>query len=360
MSGSLSITPVLLAARLRQSVQGCTLHLHGPVQAWLAIMDASREHRVDPLEVGGMVVASCQRRVHDLESQGALFDDPRIMKERRTMLFVSALLSVPLPKDKDPRMSSNRQHSVLRDSVVPHLDLVTWHPLYSRIKTVEHVRTFMEHHVFAVWDFMCLLKSLQRVTTSVTVPWVPTGDPETRRFVNETVLDEESDVLPDGSKMSHFEMYLDAMREVGADTTCVTQFVDMTRDGHLLHVAMQKAKVPEPARDFVMTTMDIINVGRAHSICAAFTVGREQAIPAMFMKIIEQLHEPSDHPMTKLLYYLQRHVSIDGDKHGPIAAKMLENLCGDAVDRWLDATGTAVMALQARKRLWDAVAERLT
>jgi len=124
-------------------------------------------------------------------------------------------------------------------------------------------------------------------------------------------------------------------------------------------VAMQKAVVPAAARNFVMSTMDIINVGRPHAVCAAFTVGREQAVPRMFVEVVRGIEEVGA-TTTRLRYYLERHIEVDGDKHGPVSLRMLENLCGDAIDRWFDATGTAVVALQARKRLWDAISELMT
>ena len=189
---------------------------------------------------------------------------------------------------------------------------------------------------------------------------MPTGDNETRRLINETVRDEESDVLPDGSHLSHYELYLDAMRAIGADTGPITQFVDLVREGHLLHVAMHKAGVPKASQEFIISTMDIINVGRPHAICAAFTIGREQAIPRMFLEIIREISATTiDGDVSQLRYYLERHVEIDGEKHGPLALRMLSNLCGDSPEKWLDATGTSVVALQSRKRLWDSVAEKL-
>ena len=85
------------------------------------------------------------------------------------------------------------------------------HPIYGLVNTPERMRLFMQTHIWAVWDFQSLLKSVQQQLSCVTVPWVPTPDPEARRLINEIVLDEESDELPNGSFASHFELYLRSM-----------------------------------------------------------------------------------------------------------------------------------------------------
>ena len=82
----------------------------------------------------------------------------------------------------------------------------------------------MEYHVYAVWDFMSLLKALQIELTCTTLPWKPVGDTKIRRLINSIVLEEESDVDADGNPSSHYEMYLDAMIECGADTKKIESF----------------------------------------------------------------------------------------------------------------------------------------
>src|SRR5579863_10285305 len=95
---------------------------------------------------------------------------------------------------------------------------VVGHKLYARLTDADAIRTFLEHHVFAVWDFMSLLKSLQRNLTCVDLPWVPTGPTGSRRLINDIVLVEESDELRDGF-ISHFELYVEGMIDAGADTS---------------------------------------------------------------------------------------------------------------------------------------------
>jgi hypothetical protein len=87
------------------------------------------------------------------------------------------------------------------------------HSLYAKVKTIEDLQSFLENHVFAVWDFMSL-KALQSKLT-VRQPWFATANPETRYLINEIVVAEESDLTIDGRRQSHYEMYIEAMKDCG-------------------------------------------------------------------------------------------------------------------------------------------------
>ena len=157
-------------------------------------------------------------------------------------------------------------------------DLVE-HPVYREIKGIGDLRWFMENHVYAVWDFMTLLKTLQRGLTSVDPIWRPVGRPATRRLINEIVMGEESDIDASGKVASHFEMYLDAMREIGASTNHIECFVERMIHGKSLGVAFEESDVPVPARGFVESTFAIIATGSLSAVAAAFTFGREEFDP---------------------------------------------------------------------------------
>src|SRR6185295_14968856 len=104
------------------------------------------------------------------------------------------------------------------------------HEVYRNIETLHDLRRFMEHHVFAVWDFMSLLKALQRRLTCIEVPWVPEGGRLARRLINEIVLEEESD-NDGGDYISHFELYRNAMKQCGAKTSTIDLFIAAIRRG---------------------------------------------------------------------------------------------------------------------------------
>jgi hypothetical protein len=234
------------------------------------------------------------------------------------------------------------------------------HPLHASFLRVEHVRTFMEHHVWCVWDFMSLLKSIQRDLAPASWPWRPGHDVEGARLVNEITVGEETDLGPDGRPASHYAIYLDAMRECGANTGAIQGFVHELMRGRPWRAALLESNAPAASRDFTRTTLEICEASLPERI-AAFTLGREEIIPATFRPLIEGLsRDPAQaaHVRT-LVWYLDRHVKLDGDEHGPLAARLFRSHClADATTR-SRSLAAAIRSLTARTRLWDAVALEL-
>lgn len=247
--------------------------------------------------------------------------------------------------------------SMILEHIADLRSLLQHHPLYKRMTSTQNVALFMEHHVWAVWDFMSLLKALQRNLTRVEVPWYPIGDAEVRFLINEIVVGEESDVDKHGTRMSHFEMYLSAMREVGASTAAIETFIVHLRNGVDVASAMAHADAPSASRAFVSFTMDVIGRGNTHEIASVFTFGREEIIPTMFLGILDTLEISEGASVDNLRYYLERHIEVDGDHHGPLAERMVELLCQDNEQRYSEAAAAAQQALQHRIALWNAVAE---
>ena len=229
------------------------------------------------------------------------------------------------------------------------------HAVYQKIDRLDSLRLFMEHHVFAVWDFMSLLKALQRRLCCVEVPWVPAVDALGSRLINEIVLAEESDEDGRGGYASHFELYHQAMRRCGASTVGIDALLEELRGGKPISAALEASGVPESARQFVGRTFAIIDGGNLCSIASAFTFGREDLLPAVFQRIVDELNVEASGGLEDFKYYLERHIGLDGEEHGPMAHRLLLSLCGSDESRWQVAEQAAVDSLEARQQFWDAI-----
>ncbi len=233
------------------------------------------------------------------------------------------------------------------------------HPIYSRIDDLESLRIFMQYHVFAVWDFMSLLKTLQQRLSHTQVPWLPPVNRQGCRFVNEIVLAEESDEDGEGGYASHFDLYHQAMQRCGADTAVIEQFLDELRTGLSVQQALINAGTPNAVRDFVLQTFDVIDAGDVCAIASTFTFGREDLLPDIFRQIVDKLSTDTGGDLSVFKYYLQRHIDLDGEQHGPMAERLIGFLCGNSETKWQIAEDAALKALESRRRLWDSVEKSL-
>lgn len=241
----------------------------------------------------------------------------------------------------------------LKRAVSPARSTVISHPMYHSLDSLDSVLTFMEHHVFAVWDFMSLLKSLQRDLTCVQVPWVPAGPAASRRLINDIVLVEESDELGRGF-ISHFELYLDGMAQAGADRTAIDEFIRLIRAGKPVLTSLKEAGAPAPSVDFTTTTWGFIESLPIHCQAAAFAFGREDLIPEMFDQVVA-VNSGLGNQLSAFVDYLRRHIQVDAEEHTPMAMQMLADLCGDSDDKWRECEETVNVALAARCELWDGI-----
>lgn len=228
------------------------------------------------------------------------------------------------------------------------------HPIFSEINSLPVLQRFMESHVFAVWDFMSLTKRLQQELTCMHLPWLPPRDPQAARLINEIVLGEESDDCPARGHYSHFELYLDAMREVGASTVAVERFVALQREGVSYDVALQRVDVDPATARFVRHTLHTALHAPGHSVAAAFLHGRESVIPPMFQRILDDWGIGIEQAPT-FRYYLERHIEVDSEDHGPAAQNLLTRLIGGDPLREQDAYASALAAVESRIALWDGL-----
>lgn len=233
------------------------------------------------------------------------------------------------------------------------------HKVYSVIKDLDDLKVFMEYHVYAVWDFMSLLKTLQNSLTCTTVPWFPKPNADIGYLINEIVVGEETDVDLDGVRKSHFELYLDAMKQCGAETSQMKIFVKTMQQTGDFKTAYAAANTPKEARDFVDFSFQIIGSQKNFLQSAIFTFGREDLIPNMFFSIINEIHKNFPNDISVFKYYIERHIEVDGDHHSHLALQMTKILCGDNEAHWLEVENVVIESLRQRIKLWDGVYERL-
>jgi hypothetical protein len=244
----------------------------------------------------------------------------------------------------------NPKIHILNSNLTKYREEIVNHALYKKLNSVEDIAVMMEYHVYAVWDFMSLLKALQSLLTCTTSPWKPVGDGKIRQLVNSIVLEEESDVDKENNPLSHYEMYIDAMKQCGANTSAIESFVANVS-------ATNIPSVNDGVDAFLNTTFDVIDSNETHKIASAFTFGREDLIPDMFTAIVNEYN--TENNLDKFVYYLERHIELDGGEHGPLALELISNLCGDDDNKWKEVEETAIACLVARKKLWDSILANL-
>jgi hypothetical protein len=249
----------------------------------------------------------------------------------------------------------NPQIERLKDAIEPSRVKLLQHPVYHQIQTLSALQKFAQVHIFAVWDFMSLLKSLQQKLTCVQTPWVPIGSANTRYLINEIVLGEESDVDEFENRISHFELYQQAMRQMGASTIGIEGLMQAIGSGVSIEAAIQQLDCADSVKDFLNFTFKIVNHAPAHVQAAVFTFGREDLIPDMFTRLLEKLVAESPEKVAIFKYYIERHIEVDGGHHSHLALEMVSELCGEDAVKWKEAELASIEALQIRAKLWDAV-----
>jgi Protein of unknown function (DUF3050) len=232
------------------------------------------------------------------------------------------------------------------------------HPVFSHVRTMEQLRVFMSWHVFAVWDFMSLAKRLQAEFTCLSLPWLPPRDAAAARLINEIVMAEESDEDGLGAHSSHFNLYLRAMQQLGADTQPIEALLRNLARGVPAARALFAARIDPAVVRFVSATLHTAQASPLAEVLGSFVYGRENVIPGMFSSLLGQWGI-RDEQAPSLVYYLRRHIALDGHDHGPATERLVQAHVGHSAARRASVTAGALHAMHERLALWDALARRL-
>ena len=248
----------------------------------------------------------------------------------------------------------------IQDKINGQREKLLKHKLYSNIETIKDLRVFTENHVYAVWDFMSLLKALQIKLTCTKTPWVPNSNSQTAYLINEIVLAEETDINQAGKRKSHYELYLDAMIDIGAEIEFPTKTINKIASSENIFISIDKLEIHENIKDFLKFTFSVIKEGKPHKIAAIFTFGRENLIPNMFNEILREFEKNvTEGDISKLIYYFERHIELDEDEHGPMALEMVSMLAENDHEKWKEIEEISIEALEKRILLWDAINEQI-
>jgi hypothetical protein len=252
----------------------------------------------------------------------------------------------------------------LNQQLAPWIQKIKQHDLYQNIQSIADLQIFMEYHVFAVWDFMCLLKELYSRIVTTRAPWFPPEDPYSAHLISRILLEEETDRTEDGQKYcSHFELYLKAMQTIGADTQPIQNFLHRLSQREMLIQAAENCQLPMAIQQFIHTTFGFFS-HETHIIAAAFVYGREAITSSLFTPLVQQLElnivEEQKPMLRPLLYYLNRHIELDDTEHLPRALQMLISLAGDDQKKWDGITLHAKIALQARLNFLTAIQNKIS
>jgi hypothetical protein len=244
----------------------------------------------------------------------------------------------------------------IQTAIEPLRQALLHHPVYGQIQSVPDLQVLMEHQIFAAWDYMSLLKALQRELTCVEVPWVPKGSPAIRRLINELVLEVETDVDQEGIPASHYELYLDAMEDTGADTGSIKDLVREISFGKTVESALATLAIPDVVKNLVLFSFDTIARSKVHEIASLLTFGRRDLTPDRFCDLVEEMDERHYNQLSLLCYYLDRHKEVEAGRHGPMSMQMLVELCGEDDSKWQECLVAATRGLEYQLAMWDAVA----
>jgi len=248
----------------------------------------------------------------------------------------------------------------IEGKIKSYRDKLLNHRLYSNIERIEDLQIFTENHIYAVWDFMSLLKALQIKLTCTKTPWVPNNNSQTAYLINEIVLAEETDVNQLGERKSHYELYIDAMIDIGAKIEFPTKNIDEIASSKNVFASIDNLVLHKNIKEFLRFTFSVIEEGKPHKIAAIFTFGRENLIPNMFNEILREFEKNiKDKDISKLIYYFERHIELDEDEHGPMALEMVSMLAENDAKKWDEIEKISIEALEKRILLWDAINDQL-
>jgi hypothetical protein len=239
--------------------------------------------------------------------------------------------------------------------VLPAQDKILNHQVYKEIENLDDLNLFLEYHVFFVWDQMSSLKAMQKDLTCMNVPWVPKRSPQTRKYINELVLNAEGNDLISETVLSEYESYLELMRESDADSSSIERLEKSINRGENFKDLLDHLDMPKVVKSYLDFTYKTIESKDAHKIAANFVFGKQSLIPHRLVKLLNELNKKFPVDLSLQIKYFESKVMKETGKIEDVAKKIFEELCGHDEEKWDDVAEVAERTLERRLQLWDDI-----
>lgn len=230
------------------------------------------------------------------------------------------------------------------------------HPVLEAVSSEAALRVFMRSHVYTVWTHISLVKRLQHELSNMAVPWVPPRSRLAARLINELVTGVECDLDTDGMPISHYELYLDAMTDVTADSQSVRRFVQLVDDGSAsaLDKAFDAASTPQHVRAYVRHALRVARQGSLAQVLGCFLHGRDISLQQSITRLLAEWTRTSP-ALPRLAYYLERHSQLECGRHADRLQRVVQELDSTSPRFADDVLASARESLGTRIRFWDGV-----
>lgn len=237
-----------------------------------------------------------------------------------------------------------------------YFQMLESHKLYDRIFDDYSLRLFVEHHVVCVWSYNYLLRNIYQELVSMIQPLNSQAQKEALRIISEAILEEEVEEQTDGSLLSHLEIYLEAMQELGADVGPILSFFDMQESGASWQESLAASHFPASVAQYARSMGELFE-RPLHERAAVLFYEGEPFIPDTFLNRLGQLG--ARHDVNRLLDYFERH--IEGLKRPGFSTsgRLVEIFCGDNPQLNDEAEKAAEQAMQIRIDLWNKLSDNL-
>ena len=233
-----------------------------------------------------------------------------------------------------------------------YFQILESHRLYTALTRREALATFTEYHVVCAWSYNALLRSLQRDIFTQSLPINSDAHKEAIRILSEVAIEEQANESDDGQFISHLELYLDAMEDLGANTAPIIGFFDILAGGVGAAKAVEYADFCPEVAAYARTTVRLLE-RQFHERAAGLFYEGEYFIPDRFLHQLNRLTPAV--PVDRLLEYFDGH--IEGLKRPGYSAagRLVEIFTADDEILSEEAEQVGEQVMRQRVHLWNTV-----